>query len=126
MNHESLCNDREALILYFNQIVRDTIAGRYPVIEKDVTTLVALFLQYQYGNYDTLKVQWEKDREKQVINVSSTKKSKTYQLSLQISSWVIIFILKRTTLQQMQWSKSTLLNFSSQISRFRINYRCIY
>ena len=51
----ALSHDKEAVQLLFYQLFRDVVVERYPVVEKDVSTLVALWLQTQYGNFNADK-----------------------------------------------------------------------
>ena len=46
----ALSHDKEAVRFLFYQLHRDCVIERYPVVDKDVTTLAALFLQVQHGN----------------------------------------------------------------------------
>src|SRR6202012_1189880 len=63
INEPSLSQDKEAVILLFYQLFRDVVIERYPIIEKDVTTLTALYLQSAYGNYSADKWSLKKFQE---------------------------------------------------------------
>ena len=51
LSEPELSKDARAVPLLFAQLYRDVVIERYPVVDKDVSTLSALWLQSCYGNY---------------------------------------------------------------------------
>ena len=52
LSEPELSKDAKAIPLLFAQLYRDVVIERYPCVEKDVSTLSALWLQSCYGNYN--------------------------------------------------------------------------
>ena len=55
ISEPALSHDKQAVSLLYWQVYRDTLVERYPLQDKDVGTLAALWLQATYGNYTPAK-----------------------------------------------------------------------
>jgi len=54
LNEPELSKDTKAIPLLFAQLYRDVVIERYPIVDKDISTLCALWLQSCYGNYNEM------------------------------------------------------------------------